>query len=103
MQRRRDQVDQRRRGLQLDSREIAIPGEIALLEMAANAKPIIGRLQREMNVLRGFQFKYGQTSGARNRKQVQDAVFASRIGEDLGVDKSRVELGVDAGYVLANE
>ena len=54
MQCRCDEVDEWRRSLQLDAREIAMAGEITLLEMAAHTKPIVGRLEREMNVFAGF-------------------------------------------------
>jgi hypothetical protein len=52
---RRDQVDQRRRRLQLHAREISVTREIGLLEMTPNAKPLTGGLHRQMKVLRGFQ------------------------------------------------
>src|SRR5260370_6344512 len=103
MKRRCDKVDERRRGLQLHAGEIAIASEITLLQMTTHAKPIVGGLQWEMNVLGGFQFEDGQARRAGDGKKVQDAVFAAGIGEDLGVDVARIERGIDAGDVLANE
>jgi len=103
MKRRCDQVDERRRGLQLHAGEIAIAGEITLLQMTTHAKPIVGGLQWEMNVLGGFQFEDGQAPRAGDGKKIQDAVFAAGIGEDLGVDVARIKRGINAGDVLANE
>src|SRR5260370_34868231 len=103
MKRRCDQVDERWRGLQLNAGEIAIAGEITLLQMTTHAKLIVGGLQWEMNVLGGFQFEDGQAPRAGDGKKIQDAVFAAGIGEDLGVDVARIERGINAGDVLANE
>jgi hypothetical protein len=52
--RRSNQIDERRSGLQFDSREISVAGKIALLEMTAYVKPVACGLQRKMNVLAGF-------------------------------------------------
>ena len=49
-QRGRDQIHQWWFGLQLDPGKIAEPREIAFLQMPANAQPVRGSLQREMNV-----------------------------------------------------
>src|SRR5258708_19691542 len=103
MKRRCDQVNERRRGLQLHAGEIAIAGEITLLQMTTHAKPIVSGLQREMNVLGGFQFEDGQAPRAGDGEKVQDAMFAAGVGEDLGVDVARIEYGINAADVLANE
>jgi hypothetical protein len=44
-----DKIHQRWSGLQLDSIEISVPTKTALLEMAANAQPILRGLKRKMN------------------------------------------------------
>ncbi len=103
MQGRCDQVDERRRGLQLHAGEIAIAGEITLLEMTTHAKPIVGGLQWQMNVLGGFQFEDGQAPRAGHGEKIEDAVFAAGVGEDLRVDVARIERGINASDVLANE
>jgi len=52
-----DQVDDRGRGLQLDSGEISVPREITLLQVTVNAKLIIRGLQRKVDVFGGFQLQ----------------------------------------------
>ena len=50
---RSDQIHQGWRRLQLNAREISVAREIALLEMAPNAKPVAGGLKRKVNVRTG--------------------------------------------------
>jgi len=52
--RRGNQIDERGSGLQFNSWEIAIAGEIVLLEMPADAKPVACGLQWQMNGFAGF-------------------------------------------------
>jgi len=49
-----DQVNDWRRSLKLHAGEITVALEIALLQMAPHAKPIVCRLYRKMDVLAGF-------------------------------------------------
>jgi len=103
VQRRGNQVHKRRRVLKLHVRKITIAFEIAVLEMAAHAKPIVGSLQREMNVFAGLQFQDDQAAGARDTEKVEDTVFAARFGEYLAVDISRIKRGIDAGDIFSNQ
>src|SRR5271170_1500596 len=98
-----DQVYERRHPLQFDAGEISVARKIALLQMTPDAQPIVRRLQRQMNMLGRFQLENRQAAFARNRKHVEDAMLAAAIGEDLRVDKMRIERGVDARYLFANQ
>ena len=97
------EIDERRRGLQLDARKIAVTCEIALLEMAADAQPIIRGLQGQMKIFVRFQFENGEMAGARDAEEIEDAVFSPGIGENLRVNEPRIERGVDARNVGANQ
>lgn len=100
-QRRRHQIDERRRLLQRDPWEISIAGDFSAYQLPANAEPIVRCLQRQMNVLAGFQFNDRQPSGARHGEEVENAVFASGIGKNLRVDESLVEHGIHARHVFS--
>src|SRR5882724_10578896 len=101
-QRRRHQINEGRSLLQNDPWEIAVAGDLSALQQPANAQPIIGSLQRQVNVLAGFQFNDRQPASTRHSEKVKNAVFASRIGKNLRVDESLVEHGIHARYVFAN-
>src|SRR5579883_2701586 len=103
VQRRGHQIDERRRSLKFNAGEIRVTAEVTLLEMAANAQPVIGGLQRQVNVLGSLEFENGEASGLRNGEQIEDTVFAAGVGEDLRVNESGVENRIDARDVLAHE
>jgi hypothetical protein len=65
--------------------------------------PVTGGLQGQVNMLRGFQFQNRQAPASRDTKQIEDAVLAAGIGEDLRVDEARIELRVNARDVLSND
>src|SRR5713226_3137159 len=101
-QRRRDEINKWRSLLQGDSWEIAIASDLSALQLPANAQPVIRSLKRQVNVLAGLQFNDRQLSQSRHGEEVENAVFAARIGKNLSVDESLVEHGVDARNVLAH-
>ncbi len=72
-----NQIDERGSRLQIDSREVTKAGKIALLEMAMDLKP--------------------------DGEEIENAVFAPGVGEDLRIDKARIERRVNASHILANE
>src|SRR5260370_1884956 len=100
-QRRRHQIDKRRSLLQSASWKIAVASDLSALQLPANAQPIIRSLQRQMDVLTGLQFNDGQPSGTRHGDEIENAVFASRIGKNLRGDESLIEHAIDARDVLA--
>ena len=71
--------------------------------MAPNAQPIIGGLQRQVNVLASFQFDDRQPSRTGGGKEIEYPVLATSVGKNLGVDETRIERGVHARDVLAND
>ena len=100
---RSNQVYERRSGLQLNAGEISAVPKIASLEMMLDAQPVIGCLEREVNVLGCFQLENREAGVARDCEHVENAVLAAAIGENLSVDKTRIESGVDARDVVANQ
>src|SRR5271168_640747 len=102
-QRRSYEINKRWSSLQFNSRKISVAGKITLLEVAADAHPIAGGLQREVNVLAGFEFENGEAAGTRHGEKVEDAMLAAAMREDLGIGEARVESGVHARDVLANQ
>ena len=101
--RRSNEIDEWRSGLQFDSRKISVASKIPLLEMTAYAKPVAGGLQREMNVLARFKLEDGETSGASDREEIENAVLAAGMREHLRINEARVESSIDAGDVFANQ
>src|SRR6266849_57459 len=102
-QRRRHEIDKRGSLLQFNPRKIAVACDLAALQLSTHAQPIIRSLQRQMNVLAGFQLNDRQPAATRHREQVENAVLAPGIGQNLRVDEPLIEQGIDARYVLANE
>ena len=89
--------------MQFDASEISIAREVALLQMTADTEPIIRRLDRQVNMFGGFQLEDSEATRAGDRKYIKDAVYAAAIGEDLRVDKTRIERGIDARDVFADD
>ena len=56
-----------------------------------------------MNVLAGLQFENREPAGASDGEEVEDAVLPARMRKDLRINKARIQSGIDAGDVLANE
>src|SRR6266849_5941023 len=102
-QRRRHEIDKRGSLLQFNPRKIAVACDLAALQLSTHAQPIIRSLQRQMDVLAGFQFNDRQPAGTRHREQVENSVLAPGIGKNLRVDEPLIEQGIDARDVLANE
>src|SRR5712692_7179301 len=100
---RSNEVNDRRGILQLDPAEIPVPREVTSFQVPAHAKPIVRSLQRKMDVFVGFQLKNSQSPAARYRQQVENPVFTAAVGEDLRVNKSRIERGIDPRHVLAHQ
>ena len=61
-----DQINQRRRRLEWNSRKISVARKIIELQVMLHVPPITGSLQSEVNMLRCFQFQNSQTATARN-------------------------------------
>src|SRR5207245_3149928 len=101
-QRGSDQIDERRGLQQRQARKVAVARDLAILLLAANAQPIIGRLQRQMNVLAGFQLNNRQPPSTRHGEKIENAVFSTRVCKDLGIDKTLIEHGVNAGNIFAD-
>jgi len=80
---RRDEVNQRRCRLQWHAGKISVAREIFALQVMPNVPPVAGGLQSQVNMLSGFQFENGQPPASRDAKQIEDAVLATGIGEDL--------------------
>ena len=59
---RRNQINQRRSGLQLHTRKIAITREIARFLMAADSRPIVRCLQWQVQIFGGLQFQNGEAA-----------------------------------------
>lgn len=102
-QSRSDEIDEWRSGLQLHAGKISITREVTLFEMAPDTEPIVGCLEWKMEILAGFQFEDGEAASARDAEQVEDAVFAAGVGENLCVNKARIERGVDARDIRSNQ
>ena len=60
----RDQIDERRRRMQFESREIAVAREVSLRLMPANARPVVGGLEGEIDIFGGLQFQNGEAAAA---------------------------------------
>jgi hypothetical protein len=78
-QRWRNQINERRRGLQLDSGEITVTGEIASLLMAADSRPIVSCLQGQIQSFGGLQFQNGEAAEAGDAKKIQDSVLRGAL------------------------
>src|SRR5258708_9054133 len=102
-QRWRNEIDKRRGLLQFNSRKIAVARDFSALQLPANAQPIVGSLQRQVQMLSGLQFDDRQPSGARYGQEVEHAVFAPGIGKNLSVNKPLIEHGMNALDGLADD
>src|ERR1700676_5006879 len=71
--------------------------------MTAYAKPIAGGLQREMNVLAGFEFENGQAARARHSEEIENAMLAAGMREHLRINEARVESRIDASHIFTDE
>jgi len=98
-----NQIDERGSRLQIDSGEVTKAGKIALLEMAMDLKPVASGLEGKMNMFAGLQFENREAAGASDGEEIENAVFAPGVGEDLRIDKARIERRVNASHILANE
>jgi len=79
-----DQPNQRRPGIDFDSFEIAAALKVSRSLMGANSQPIIHRLNRHLNILRGFQFDHHEPALARNSKKIQNPAISRRKRGNLG-------------------
>src|SRR5215472_17479858 len=77
-QRRRHKINEWRYFLQLYVREISIPRDLPPLQVLPHAQPVIRCLQRQVDVLAGFQFNDRQPAGTCGGQQIEDAMFACR-------------------------
>ena len=91
----RDEVNQRRQCLQRHAGKISIAWQVAPLQVIPHVPPVTGGLQSQADMLGGFQFENGEPAAARDAEQIEDAVLAAGIGEDLRVDETRVQLRVN--------
>lgn len=84
-QSRRDQVDQRRRGLQLHAGEITVTLQITRLLMPADARPIVRRLQWQVQIFGGFQLQNGEAAGSGGAQKVENSVLRGGLRKNLFV------------------
>jgi hypothetical protein len=82
-QRGRDEINERWSFLQFQLRKIAVLMKVALFEMLGDAEPVVGGLERQMNVLRGFEFDDGEAAGCCDCENVENAAFRGGIREQL--------------------
>lgn len=54
-------------------------------------------------MLARLQLNNREPAGARRSQEIENAVFSAGIGENLSVDVSLIEGGIDARDVLAND
>src|SRR6266436_9829196 len=99
---RRDQVNEWRRRLQLHAGKISVTRKVFALPVMPHVPPVAGGLQSQVNVLGGFQFENGQPPASRDAKQIEDAVLAPGIGEDLRINETCIKLRVYARHILSN-
>src|SRR5216684_3567531 len=89
-QRRSDQIDDRWRRLQLDAGKIAVSTQVALIQVTPNAEPVIRGLQRQTQKFRRLEFENRQPAAARNSQDIEDAVIATGVCQNLCVSKSLI-------------
>ena len=80
-------------------REVPASGKFLAPDVPIDANPVIERLQGQVNVLTGLQFKDGQTAAALGGKQVDQVAVSGGEGGHLAVDRVD-ESGVDQFDVL---
>src|SRR5271168_3700414 len=91
-----DDIHNRRSGLKFNAGEIAVTSDVAVRLMPANARPVVGGLQGQVDILGGLQFQDGQAARARDAQQVKYAVTSGSLRENLFVDVIGIEHGIDA-------
>ena len=69
--------------MQLDTREISVSRDVALIEMTLDAQPIVRGLHEKIQGLRCLQFEDCQAAAARDAQHIQNAVFAAGICKHL--------------------
>jgi len=89
--------------LQRDAWKIAVTSNFSALQLAPDAQPIVGGLQGQVNVLAGFQFDDGEPSRARDGEEIEKSHARRQRWQNLSIDESRIESGIHAGDILANE
>ena len=96
-----DEPDQRRLRIEFDPGKIAVALEIPFALMPAHAQPVIHRLHRQLDIFRSFQFDHHEASSPRHTQQVEYAAIARGQRRNLRIEMARIELGVEAGGILA--
>src|SRR5260370_951322 len=81
----------RRRLAHLVPAEMHVPREVPSSPVPAHAKPVIRSVRRKMDVFAGLELENRQSPAARYRQQAENPVRTAAVGEDLRVNKSRVE------------
>src|SRR5579863_5945059 len=97
-----DDIHNRRSRLKFDAGKIAVASDVAVRLMTANARPVVGGLQRQVDIFGGLQFQDGQAARSRDAQQVENAVAPGGLRENLFVNVIGIEHGIDAGDVLEN-
>src|SRR5258707_15043348 len=95
-----DEIDERRSGLEFESGEIAVAREVSLRLVPANSRPVVGGLEWEIHIFRGFQFEDGKAAIACDAQEIQDAALAGNLSEYLFVDVFGIEGDINAGDIL---
>jgi hypothetical protein len=94
---RRGPIRAPRRKRQFYSGERSVSWKIAQLQAALEAEPVVGRLQRKVIMFGGFQLENGEPPRASSGSYLNDAVLATRAGEDGCMDEPQTGASVDAG------
>src|SRR5882724_2984745 len=102
-QRRSHQIDDGWRCLQLNAGEITVPTQVALIQMTPNAEPVIRSLQRQTQKFRRLEFENRKPAAARNSQDIEDAVVATGVCQDLCVSESLIERRVHTRHIFPNQ
>ena len=87
IERGRDQQQARRVGTQRNTGEISAAFELAPFQVPFDAHPVIQGLQRQMNVLAGFNFDDHQPAVVVRGENIQNAASAGRELRGLAVQR----------------
>ena len=71
--------------------------------MGSDAEPVVGGLQREMNVFAGFQFENREAAVARHSQQIDHAAIAGGKCGHLRVQKTRIEPRINSRGIDGNQ
>ena len=99
LERGRDEEDAGILAAERDAGEVAEAFEIAGVEVAADAHPVIERLKGQLEVHGRLQFEDGEATVVIDSEEVGDAAVAAVEDGHLTIEGSGAEGGVDGGGV----